>query len=340
MDIFQDAFLVKQIAGFVFTTPVALSPSSYPIRLSHRLFCVGSCFAQRMGQRWADHKFTTLINPFGTLYNPISIFRLMEYALKEELPEESAYLEREGYYYHYDFHSDLHAPTQEALRALIEQRLQQVRTFVQTADWMVITLGSAFGYELQETNRWVANCHKKPSHLFHKRLLTVEEIHQAFVTLKTLVDTVNPRVHFLMTVSPVRHLRDTLERNSVSKATLRLAAEYGCRQYPQQVHYFPSYEIMLDELRDYRFYEADMLHPTRVAEDYLWRQLTSTYLDQEAQGFVKQWSPLRKALAHRALHPESDSHQRFLRNTLEQLKQLSQKVDVYTEIAQVEQQLQ
>ena len=324
----------------MFTTPVTLAPSSHPIRLSHRLFCVGSCFAQRMGQQWTDHKFATQVNPFGTLYNPVSIFRLMEYALKGEQPEEAAYLERDGYHFHYDFHSDISAPSREALQKSIQERLESARTFLQTADWIVITFGSAFGYERQETGQLVANCHQQPARLFRKRLLTVDEISRSFDAFTRLLRTVNPQAHSLLTVSPVRHLRDTLERNSVSKAALRLAVEHECQAHPQTVHYFPSYEIMLDELRDYRFYEADMLHPSAVAEEYLWKQLTHTYFDQETQAFVATWSSLRKALQHRPLRPDSDAHQQFLRNTLRQLKQLSHKADVYTEIAQLEQQLQ
>ena len=323
----------------MFTTPVHVSPSPQKISLHHRLFCIGSCFAQRMGQRWADRKFTTLVNPFGTLYNPLSIFRLMQYALQENLPDTATYLERDGYCFNYKFHSDIHASNQETLQAIIEDTLHQARQFLQTADWIIITLGSAFGYELLKADQLVANCHKMPANTFRKRLFTVEEINEHFVALKTSLDAINPNAHYLFTVSPVRHLRDTLEQNTVSKATLRLAVEQWRQQFPQQVHYFPSYEIMLDELRDYRFYEADMLHPTLVAEDYLWQKMTAAYLDEAAQKFLKQWAKISNALNHRPFRPDSEAHRQFLQNTLQQLKQLSDKVDVHTEIARIEQQL-
>lgn len=323
----------------MFTTPVSVSSSPQKISLHHRLFCVGSCFAQRMGQRWADHKFTTLANPFGTLYNPLSIFRLIHYALEDRLPNASGYVERDGYCFHYDFHSDISAPSQAALQAMIEDRLRQVRVFLLTTDWLVITLGSALVYERLETDQTVANCHKMPAHLFRKRLLTVGEITEQFAALKAAFEGINSNIHYLFTVSPVRHLRDTLEKNSVSKATLRLAVEQLRQAESEFFHYFPSYEIMLDELRDYRFYEADMLHPNSVAQDYLWEKLVAAYLDKDAQVFVAKWTKLRQALDHRPLRPDSDAHQQFLRNTLQQLKQLSDTVDVHTEITQLEQQL-
>ena len=323
----------------MFTTPVHLAPSPHKINLSHRLFCVGSCFAQRMGHRWMDNKFTALVNPFGTLYNPVSLFRLMQDALEGRSPDASAFVVRESFFFHYDLHSDIYAPDQEALRKKIQDKLLLTQAFLSTANWVVVTLGSAFGYERIETGRIVANCHKQPSHLFRKRLLTVEEIVKSFTSLKAALDLINPDVRYLFTVSPVRHLRDTLEQNSVSKATLRLAVEQLRQQYPERFHYFPSYEIMIDELRDYRYYEADMLHPTLVAEEYLWNKLTTAYLDQETTAFLSQWTKIKKALAHRPFYPDSEAHQQFLRNTLTQLKQLRDKVDVYTEIAQLQQQL-
>ena len=323
----------------MFTTPVQPRPSSHKISLHHPLCCLGSCFAQRMGQRWTDHKFTTLVNPFGTLYHPLSIARLVRYALENRLPNTSGYVARDGYYFHYDFHSSISARSQATLQYRIENILQQVREFLQTTHWMVITLGSSFVYERTETGQLVANCHQMPAALFRKRLTTVEEITEQLVALKTAMDRHAPDAHYLLTVSPVRHLRDTLEQNSVSKATLRLAAEQWRQTDSERIHYFPSYEIMLDELRDYRFYEADMLHPTPVAQDYLWEKLANTYLDEDAQAFIIQWNKIRRALEHRALRPDSEAHQRFLRQTLQQLKQLSHKVDVHTESIQLEQQL-
>ncbi|MGB3848323.1 MAG: GSCFA domain-containing protein [Tunicatimonas sp.] len=321
----------------MFTTPVRIPPASQSISLSHRLFCVGSCFAQTMGQRWQDNKFAARVNPFGTLYNPVSVFRLMQYALDGQRPDDATYLQRDGYHFNYAFHSDYHAPTRETLQTQIEDTLVQTGQFLRSADWIIITLGSAFVYELRETGQAVANCHQMPATTFRRRLLTVDEIIAAFTSFKAQLDAVNPEAHYLFTVSPVRHVRDTLEQNTVSKATLRLTIEQWRQRSPTRVHYFPAYEIMMDELRDYRYYAADMLHPSSVAQEHIWQRLTDAYLDEEAQRFLNQWTKIRQALEHRPRHPDSAAHRKFLANTLAQLKQLPQQVDVHTEITRLEQ---
>ena len=323
----------------MFTTPVSISPSPQKISLSHRLFCIGSCFAETMGQRWLTNKFTARVNPFGTLYNPVSVFRLMQHAINGQRPEATTYLERDNYHFNYDFHSDLHAPTREELQTQIDDTLKQTRQFLLATDWIIITLGSAFVYELQETGTVVANCHKMPASAFRRRLLSVEEIDAGFVQLQAQLEAINPNAHYLFTVSPVRHRRDTLEQNTVSKATLRLAIEPWRQRGPERVHYFPAYEIMLDELRDYRYYAADMMHPSGVAQDYIWQRLTDAYLDEEAQAFLIRWTKIRQALEHRPFRPDSPAHRKFLANTLAQLKQLGELVDVHTEINRLEQQL-
>ena len=323
----------------MFTTSVSIPSSPRKISLPHRLCCIGSCFAQVMGERWLTNKFTARVNPFGILYNPVSVFRLMQYALDGQRPEAATYLERDGYHFNYDFHSDIHAPTREALQNRIDNMLEQTRQFLSTADWIVITLGSAFVYELQETGQVAANCHKMPAATFRRRLLSVEEIDVCFTRFKAQLEAVNPNARYLFTVSPVRHTRDTLEQNTVSKATLRLAIEPWRQRYPDRVHYFPAYEIMMDELRDYRYYAADMLHPSPVAQDYIWQRLTDAYLDEEAQAFLVRWTKIRQALEHRPFRPDSPAHRKFLADTLAQLKQLGELVDVHTEINRLEQQL-
>ena len=323
----------------MFTTPVSISPSSHKISLHHRLFCVGSCFAESMGQRWLANKFTVRVNPFGTLYNPVSVFRLMQHAINGQRPEVTTYLERDGYHFSYALHSDIHASSRAELQTQVGNLLQQTQQFLSTADWVIITLGSAFVYERKETGQVVANCHKMPASTFNRRLLSVEEVDNRFIQLKAQLDTIRPNAHYLFTLSPVRHMRDTLEQNTVSKATLRLAIEQWRQRDPERVHYFPAYEIMLDELRDYRYYAADMLHPSPVAQDYIWQRLTDAYLDEEAQTFLIRWTKIRQALEHRPFRPDSPAHRKFLANTLTQLKQLSELVDVHTEINRLEQQL-
>ena len=324
----------------MFTTPVPVSPVPHQISLTHSLFCIGSCFAQTMGHRWRDNKFTALVNPFGTLYNPVSVFRLMRYALDDQQPDDATYLERDGYYINYEFHSELNAPSRTKLQQIVSDRLRQTRDFLSTADWIIITLGSAFVYERQDTGQIVANCHRMPARTFRKRMLSVAEVVEHFASFQTLLHRTNPNARYIFTVSPVRHLRDTLEQNAVSKATLRLAIEQLRQSEPDRIYYFPSYEIMLDELRDYRYYAADMLHPSEVAQDYIWHKLTEAYLDEAARQFLSEWTKIKNALNHRPFRPDSDAHRQFLQNTLRQLKQLVDKVDVHKEIEKLDKEIE
>jgi hypothetical protein len=323
----------------MFRTQVDIPSLNEPIALSDSICLIGSCFAQTMGRRFQQNKFTTYSNPFGTLYNPASVFRLLHDAINQSMPGEHTYLVNQGIYLNYQFHSDFSSSSESDLRAQIEQALISTRSFLKNCHWLVITLGSAYCYELQENSQIVSNCHKMPSHLFQRRLLDPDEIVMRFEQLYGALEALNPNMRYILTVSPVRHLRDTLVQNSVSKAVLRVAVNSIQENHSSTVHYFPSYELMMDDLRDYRFYQADMLHPTEVAEDYIWKKLTDSYFSQEAQDFLKTWAPLRKALHHRAIHPTSDAHQQFLRKTIAQLKQLTDRVNVNSEIQELEQQL-
>ena len=323
----------------MFRTPVSLTSLPDPIRLKDHLLCIGSCFAQAMGRRFDENKFVVRANPFGIVYNPVSVCQLLQSTLQDKLPPASTYLERDGLHFNYLFHSDFHATTQQELQTQIAQTMADTREFLRTAQWLVITLGTAFYYGHTATQQVVANCHKMPARTFEKRRLEPSEIVEAFEELFSVAQVYNPNLRYLFTVSPVRHVRDTLEQNSVSKAALRLAVDHLQRQHPDKVHYFPSYEIMLDDLRDYRFYTADMLHPSEVAEDYIWDKLVHSCLAPEAVDFLQQWQPIQRAMQHRAFHPTSAAHQQFLRQTLQQLKQLGDKVDVHSEIQHLEQQL-
>ena len=323
----------------MFRTPVNPTPLLDPIRLEDHLLCIGSCFAQVMGRRFEENKFMTCINPFGIVYNPISVCQLLQSTVQEKLPAASTYLERDGLHFNYLFHSDFHAPIQAALQAQIALAMTDTREFLRTTDWLIITLGTAFYYEHTATRQVVANCHKMPARTFQKQRLEPSQIVEAFEELLPKMQAFNPTLRYLFTVSPVRHVRDTLVQNSVSKAALRLAVDQLQQQHPDKIHYFPSYEIMLDDLRDYRFYTADMLHPSEVAEEYIWDKLVHSCLAPEVVDFLLEWRPLQRAMQHRPFHPTSAAHQQFLRRTLQQLKQLSDKVDVHNEIQHLEQQL-
>ncbi|WKN45357.1 GSCFA domain-containing protein [Tunicatimonas pelagia] len=323
----------------MFRTPVEIEPLPQRISLHDSLLLVGSCFAQAIGKRFQQNKFRACINPFGTLYNPLSVFELLLNAANQSVPDDDTYLVNQNTHFNYHFHSDFSSETKVDLQTQIEQALVSTRNYLKQCSWVVITLGSAFSYRRKETGQVVANCHKMPARLFRRWLLEPGEMITQFKQLYRVLNTLNPNIKYILTVSPVRHLRDTLVQNSVSKSVLRLVAHTIQENYPEDVYYFPSYELLIDELRDYRFYQADMLHPSEVAEDYIWQKVAEHYLDAEAQQFLKTWNPIYRAVQHRAFRPASEAHQQFLRKTIEQLKQLKQQVDVIAEIQELEQQL-
>lgn len=323
----------------MFRTPVNPTSSPHKIQINTKVLSIGSCFAQAIGKRLTENKFNASTNPFGTLFNPASIFNLLMLSLKNHPPKENSYLIRDEVHYNYNFHSDFASPNKEALEEKIKNALSQTHDFIKNADCIIITLGTAFYYEKKDNAEIVANCHKMPSTFFEKKMLKPEEILTRFAQFYEAFQVINAKTRFIFTVSPVRHIRDTLAQNSVSKASLRLAVEEIIQKYPENTTYFPSYELMMDDLRDYRFYKADMIHPTEVAEDYIWEQWVNAYLDTEAREFLKEWEKIKRALTHRSFQPTSAQHQQFILKTIEQLNLLSKKVDVRNEIQALKKQL-
>ncbi|MDF9796012.1 hypothetical protein OKW21_001275 [Catalinimonas alkaloidigena] len=323
----------------MFRTPVTVNPSPHKIQLGSKVLSIGSCFAQAIGRRLAENKFQAYTNPFGTLFNPASIFNLLSLSLNNQLPEENSYLKRDHMHYNYLLHSDFASQNKEMLEDQIGNALSQTHDFIKGADWLIITLGTAFYYQKKDTGDIVANCHKMPSDFFEKKIFQSAEVKKHFTHFYQAFQTLNPKAQIIFTVSPVRHIRDTLIQNTVSKATLRLAVEEIIQHYPENTTYFPSYEFMMDDLRDYRFYKADMIHPTEVAEDYIWEQWVKTYLHVEAREFLKEWEKIKRALAHRSFQPASERHQQFILKTIEQLNLLSKQVDVSNEVQALKSQL-
>lgn len=305
----------------------------YPFKIgrSSRLMTVGSCFAEAVGSRLAFHKFQTLNNPFGTVFNPLSLFELLSECLKHELKDDSMYVNNDGIWYHYLFHGSFSALRKNELENRIRKVLETTGAFLRQADYLIVTFGTAFVYSLNASGKIVSNCHKMPSGLFEKILSTSESVSKAFERFKTLADEVNPGLRYIFTVSPVRHTRDTLPLNALSKAVLLLA----CRRITEtfnEAFYFPAFEIMTDELRDYRFYAEDMVHPSSQAEDYIFNRFREAFWDDESQMLANEWEKVSNALIHRPFHPKSEAHKRFLIQTLKRLEDLSPRLNVFDEI--------
>jgi lysophospholipase L1-like esterase len=322
----------------MFRTEISHIHTVSKIDLDDQVLTLGSCFAENIGKRLDKFKFNVITNPGGILFNPISIFESILMALDdEELPIES-YVLNESVHYNYKFHSAINGNTKAELDAAIDQARFKVKDQITNSDYLIITFGTAWIYELIDTNLLAANCHKVTQKKFSKRLLTASEIQSKFSELKKALQKHNPDLKILLTVSPIRHTREGLPNNGVSKAILRMV----CHELSQNfklVNYFPAYEIMMDDLRDYRFYEKDMIHPNEQAQDYIWDFFRKNYLSDSALKFTSDWQQIINAMEHRPFQPNSNKHQLFLKSTLEKVKQFSTIVNTENEIDQIKKQI-
>ena len=317
-----------------FRTLLAHSQSTYPLGLEDQFLTIGSCFADNLGQLLQQHKFNVLVNPFGTYYNPISIHKVLKYAIKNELPPSATFGELNGTYFNYDFHSSFSNLNQTNLERNISSSVAKTHEFIKSTSVLLITYGTSFVYERIDNDEIVSNCHKIPAKHFNKKLLSQKKILESFKELFDLLTGLNPDMKIILTLSPVRHLKDTLELNAVSRSVLRLSCHTLSEMYPQ-VDYFPAYEIVLDDLRDYRFYDRDLLHPSPAAIEYIWRFFGKKYFSKETLMFVEEWDEVMKALAHRPYQPNSAEHQKFLRNLISKLEGLNQKINVSKELSEI-----
>ncbi len=314
-----------------------IPPLPTRISLQDQLLLMGSCFSENVGRRLVDHKFDSVINPFGTIYNPLSIFRLLDGSIEGEV-DDGAIFEQDGVCYSWDTHSALSHPDRTELSRMVAAAQASVRRQLERKSWIIVTPGTAWVYERKVEGRLVANCHRVPQREFNKRLLSKEEILEAFGATHRRVSAINSETNWLFTVSPVRHIRDGLVENNRSKGIL-LDAIHSLVEHYDNCFYFPSYEIVIDELRDYRFYDRDLVHPNELAIDYVWDQFCNACLDEATADFVGEWRDIRKAIAHRPKHPGSAAHQKFLNATILRLKRLENKIDIADELSQLQSQL-
>lgn len=322
----------------MFRTPVTPGKSDNKIKLNQPLLLMGSCFSEHIGKKLEENKFNSLCNPFGIIYNPISMFKLLGQALEQRPIDRSFIIKNQGIYRHYDLHSDISALSEDDLLSQMNQAFKNCKYYLQTSEWILITFGTAIVYRHKKLGGIVSNCHKIPAREFERERLNPDEILNAFQIFYDNLLKVNKRFNMIVTVSPVRHLKDSLEVNSVSKSILRYACSTLSEAFAK-VQYFPSYEIMMDDLRDYRFYEADMLHLNAQAIEYIWETFQQSYFDEETRNFIKNWRKIRNALQHRPFYPDSEEYQQFIKNTIQQLLVFNSTVDITRELEFLERQL-
>ena len=260
-----------------FRTIVNIPRPTFELEPCERILFVGSCFADNIGKRFEEEKFRAMVNPFGVMYNPVSVLHTVKKVANH------------------------------------------------TFDTAVFTLGTNHVYVERATGEIVDNCQKRPQREFEERELTVEECVDALREAITLLRQANPKVNIIITVSPIRYAKYGYHGSQLSKAVLLLAADKVIKEEGERVYYFPAYEIVNDELRDYRFYKADMLHPNEQAVEYIWEQLVATCFSAEAKQFLEEWRPIKEALAHRPFHPEAAAYQDFIKKTKEKAKMLELK---------------
>lgn len=296
-----------------------LQPS---IHYNSQLFSIGSCFAENMGLRMQKGKFNFLSNPSGILFNPPSIAHNLQYYLHpEHFDAESQLFEHDGLWHSWAHHGSFSQPSKSQLLEQIASVNKQAHAHLAKADFLLITWGSAFVFELKENRQAVANCHKVPNSNFEKRLLSVQEISTSYHNLFEELIAVNPKLRIVMSVSPVKYTKDGLHENNLSKATLHLAIQALQDRFPM-VHYFPAFELVQDELRDYRFYAEDMAHPSEQAIQYVWEKFVMHCIHKDAQKLLASIESIHQAMAHRILHPDTPAHAQFKAAQLVKIKRL------------------
>ena len=293
-------------------TKVKIPSPHFEIIHQDKLMSIGSCFAHNMAQQFDNCKFNIVNNPFGILYNPLSIAKGLEDILnKKEYTEQDLFYHNERWN-SFDHHSQFSKSEQSETLKLINQSIEKAHAQLLDSKILIITLGTANVFFKKESNQFVANCHKIPNHQFEKKLISIHEITTALKSIFIKIKTANPNLQIILTLSPIRHIRDGLIENQKSKATLLLAI-HQLMQELKDLYYFPAYEIALDELRDYRFYNADMIHLSDVALEYIWEQFGNTFFSANTKQLNKQFKKLQKSLAHRPFNPASEQHQAFLK---------------------------
>ncbi len=291
------------------------------INYNHALFLTGSCFTEHIGNRLADYMFPVMQNPNGILFDPLSVCTAIQSYIdcKSFTSDDLFYLN--DLWQSWQHHSIFSGMDKQEVLRTINHSQQQAHQFLKKADWMIITLGSAFSYQLVEDGSPVANCHRAPAQWFNKNLTGIKDITSALNETVVKLMSFNPGLQIIFTVSPVRHLRDGVINNNRSKARLIEAVHDVCSQYDQCI-YFPAYELVIDVLRDYRFYDIDLAHPNYAATEFVFEKFLENYVETETLEHMAEVKKIVNAYKHRPFNPLTTSHQNFIKNSLLKARQL------------------
>ncbi|RAJ15206.1 GSCFA domain-containing protein [Olleya aquimaris] len=281
-----------------------------------KILLLGSCFSENIGETFQYYKFQNYINPYGVLFHPKAIETLVSNALNgKKYTENDVFLNNEQFYC-YDAHSRLSNTTKSLVLHQLNAALQKTNHYLKHATHIVITLGTAWVYRLQDTKQIVANCHKMPQKQFDKELLSVQDVVVSLQSITNQIHQVNPKVNVIFTVSPVRHIKDGFVENTQSKSHLITAIHQFLNNQSSidkyQSYYFPAFEIMMDQLRDYRFYKEDMIHPNKIAIQYIWERFKQVWISESTEEIIDEVAYVQKGLQHKPFNPNSEAHLNFI----------------------------
>ena len=321
-----------------FTTKIPIQKSNFPIDYDSKIILLGSCFAENMGEKFEYFKFQTVINPFGIIFNSVSLEKLIRRSIEKRKFTENDIFFHNELWHCYDVHSELSNSDKSFFLNSLNDLINTTHQQLNDSTHIIITLGTSWVYRHRQaqsdSDGVVANCHKVPQKEFTKELLSIQQIEESIESIISLVHSVNPNCKFIFTVSPVRHIKDGFVENTLSKAHLISAIHSvlnrkfstSLKLTTQNNIYFPSYEIMMDELRDYRFYGEGMLHPNQTAIDYIWIQFFQNYISESEFGLMNDICSIQKGLNHRPFNPNTKSHQKFLEATKIKIGKIQEKL--------------
>lgn len=306
-------------------TPVLLQKASFDITHRSPMLLFGSCFSENIGSKLMENKFSVAVNPFGVLYNPFSISNAINRLLDGQEFSDKDFICYNNSYHSFMHHGSFSNFTLEYALCKANKEFGLATTQLNAADFLLITFGTAYVFRWKETGEIVGNCHKIPAKQFARERLTVEEITLEWSNLIKRALASNIKLKILFTVSPIRHFKDGAHENQLSKSILHLSIDSLMQQFPSNAFYFPAYEIMMDQLRDYRFYTDDMLHPSQLAQDYIWKRFAEAYFSEETQSIITEWQRIQQSLAHRPFKTDSDAYKKFLLRTIDAIEVFQEK---------------
>lgn len=305
-----------------FMLDINIKSPDVPVQYGENIMLMGSCFTEHIGNRLEELKFNTLQNPNGILFDPVSVCKsLVSYIENKQYTADDLFYLNE-LWQSWQHHSRFSGMDQQKVLEQINASQQKAHDFLKKADWLIVTLGSSFSYRLAENNESVANCHRAPAQTFRKHLLSIEETVTSLDTTMHRLFHFNKKLKIIFTISPVRHIRDGVVENNRSKARLLEAVHHMVNKF-DRLHYFPAYELVIDVLRDYRFYDVDMVHPNYPATEFVFEKFVQYYFSDASKDLMKEIRQIAIARKHRSMQPETNAHQQFLKSHLEKAQKLS-----------------